>query len=140
MEHNKRVVQDFLHAVGRGDAGTVASLMAPGATWEVVAATPGGHLVPGLQTREQFLDIVKGLRSLFTEGITYQIHTVLAEADTVVVEASCDGPVAGLNYHNRYVFLVQMVDGRVGHGREYMDFAYLSAFQAELSERTSSTA
>lgn len=134
MNSNETVVRRFLAAVGEGDAGMAAELLASSAVWEVAAADPDSHPLPRPQSRQEFLAVVGGLRGQFPDGIAYTVHRVLTDGDEVAVEASCDGTTGVLRYRNRYAFLFRLRDGKVTHGREYLDFAYLKAFQAKLAE------
>ncbi|WP_433261687.1 nuclear transport factor 2 family protein [Actinosynnema sp. CS-041913] len=131
MTVDKWVAQAFLQAVGLGDVDAVEELLAPGATWEAAAA--GDHPFGGVQSRDQFMGMVRVIRGQFPEGIRYEVHRVVAEGGVVVVEATGDGPVTpDLVYRNRHVFILEVRAGKVVGGREYMDSAYLTAFMAAL--------
>ncbi|MEV0641222.1 nuclear transport factor 2 family protein [Streptomyces sp. NPDC050619] len=140
MEQNKQVAQDFLHAVGQGDVAAVDKLLADDFTWRVAAAVPESHHpLPAIQTREEFLAGVSGMRDVWVDGLVYRIHGVLADGDKVAIEASGEGSTLGLDFRNRYCFFLELRDGLVAGGREYLDFAYLKAFQARMAERMSQT-
>lgn len=130
---DKWVAEAFLQAVGMGDSVTVDELLAPGATWEAVAA--GDHPFGGVLDRDQFMQMVGAIRTQFRDGVRYDVHQVVADGETVVVEATGDGPVAdGLVYRNRHVFVLGVRNGQVLSGREYMDSAYLAQFMSTLPQ------
>ncbi|MFE0455852.1 nuclear transport factor 2 family protein [Streptomyces sp. NPDC058914] len=140
MEQNKQVAQDFLYAVGQGDVASVEKVLAPDFTWRVAAATPASHHpLPEVQDREQFLAGVGRMRDVWGDGLVYRIQSVLADGERVVIEAFGEGSTLGLDFRNRYAFFLELRDGLLTGGREYLDFAYLQAFQARMAERMSSS-
>jgi uncharacterized protein len=141
MEQNKQIAQELLHAVGKGDVAAVDKLLATDFTWRVAAATPASHHpLPELQTKAEFLTGVGGMRAVWADGLVYDVHSVLADGDQVAIRASAEGSTLGLSFRNRYAFFLELRDGLVTAGHEYLDFAYLQAFQAQMAERMTPTA
>ncbi|MET9352431.1 nuclear transport factor 2 family protein [Streptomyces sp. NPDC006617] len=140
MEQNKQVALDLLYAVGQGDVASVDKLLAPDFTWRVAAAAPASHHpLPGVQDREQFLAGVGRMREVWVDGLVYRILSVLADGDRVAVEAVGEGSTLGLDFRNRYAFFLELRDGLLTGGNEYLDFAYLQALQAQMAERMDAT-
>lgn len=96
--------------------------------------------LPELQTKDEFLAGVGGMRAVWADGLVYHLHSVLADGDRVAIEAAAEGSTLGLNFRNRYAFFLELRDGLVTAGHEYLDFAYLQAFQAQMAERMAPTA
>jgi ketosteroid isomerase-like protein len=57
---------------------------------------------------------IKMLGALFDGGLAYTVDALIAEGDRVVAEAHSDGTLSnGEPFHNRYVFILTIKDGRI---------------------------
>ena len=91
------------------------------ATWEAMAK-PGELPLPGMMTRAQFSEVLKGFRTRIPKGLKLTPKALTAEGDRVAVEAESYGETAsGKIYNNRYHFLIEVRDGKIQAGREYLD-------------------
>jgi ketosteroid isomerase-like protein len=124
-EHNKQVVRAAFGAMSthfadlaRGDASAVLRHFRDDAVWvnrgtSDPAASKTGH--------EAIRKMICGFGEVVDPPFNWNIHSVTAEGDTVVLEA--DGICTtkrGRPYHNKYCFVVRLIDGRIAHINEYM--------------------
>jgi len=59
---------------------------------------------------------------LFPNGLTFTIRNMIAEGDTVAIEANSSGTTfRGDEYAQEYHFLMRARDGKITEGKEYMD-------------------
>jgi len=62
------------------------------------------------------------LPRVFPEGLSFRIRSLTAEDDRVIAEFSGDGTTAGgAHYHNDYLYLFRIRDGKVCFLAEYLD-------------------
>lgn len=124
-EYNKQVVRDAFGAMSthfadltRGDASQVLRHFRDDAVWvNRGTSDPGGSKV-GL---EAIRKMICGFGDVVDPPFDWNIHSVTAEGDYVVLEA--DGlctTKTGRPYHNKYCFVVRLLDGRIAHINEYM--------------------
>lgn len=65
---------------------------------------------------------VKLLGSIFDGGCTYTVDSLTAEDDRVAAEVHADGTlVNGEKFHNVYVFMLRIRDGRIASVAEHFD-------------------
>jgi ketosteroid isomerase-like protein len=66
---------------------------------------------------------------LFPKGLPTVVHSMIAEGDSVAVEAeSFATHVSGKPYNNKYLFLMRFRDGKLIALKEYLDTALAAAF------------
>lgn len=117
-EHNKRLTQDFIEAMSRGDAAAIAAAYADGGR----VITMGNTLISGVRDREQIRQFAGGVLAAFPEGLVFTVTGMTAEADRVAVEATSRGRhVSGNDYRNHYHFLFTWREGKLLELKEYMD-------------------
>jgi hypothetical protein len=110
---NHQVVRDFLAALG-GGALTDDLITADFEGWTVLS---------GPVERATYKKAFGIFATIFANGgpkIT--IHSLTAEEDRVVAEFTSEGTlVNGDLYHNEYLFLFRVRDGRIAYVGEYFD-------------------
>ena len=108
-----QVVRDFLSALG-GGALTDDMITADFEGWTVLT---------GPVKRSAYQRAFGIFPKIFKDGgPEVTIHSLTAEEDRVVAEFSSDGTlVNGDVYHNEYLFLFRVRDGRIAYVGEYFD-------------------
>ena len=65
---------------------------------------------------------IRMLASIFSGGVTYSVDSLTAEDDRVAAEVQGRGVlVNGETYHNVYVFMLRIRDGRIASIAEHFD-------------------
>lgn len=111
---NKAVVQGFFDAVVQGDQARLEALLDPELTWWVLGF--------GERSRADFLSALLRTIGGASERAMH-IVGMTAEGDRVAVEAQGRMVFPHAVYANTYHNLFVVRDGRIVHGREYMDTA-----------------
>ncbi|MBA55237.1 MAG: hypothetical protein CMK89_12350 [Pseudomonadales bacterium] len=113
---NKKVVLDFISAMGRGDANTAADCITP----ETFTLAKGfGHFA-GKRTHDTILATIAAFKQLMPEGMSPSFKSVTAEGDRVVVEFEGNGKlVNGDDYCNEYCMVFMLSAGRITQVNEY---------------------
>jgi ketosteroid isomerase-like protein len=76
----------------------------------------------GKSPKEKYLAGVRILQSLFPAGLTYTIDTLTAEEDRVAAEVQSRGTlVNGEPFHNVYVFMFRIREGRIASVAEHFN-------------------
>ena len=76
----------------------------------------------GKSPKEKYLAGVRMLQSLFPTGLTYTIDTLTAEEDRVAAEVQSRGTlVNGESFHNVYLFMLRIRDGRIASVAEHFN-------------------
>jgi ketosteroid isomerase-like protein len=124
-EHNKQVVRAAFGAMSthfanltRGDASEVLRHFRDDAVWVNRGTSDPVATKVGL---EAIAKMICGFGDVVDPPFEWNIHSVTAEGDTVVFEA--DGlctTKSGRPYHNKYCFVVRLIDGRIANINEYM--------------------
>jgi len=118
MADNKRVVLDFLKALGSGNAEAMEKLL----TDDAKAMCMGTCLMSGTRGRAEILGVLDLLGKLTKNGIEFKVLNMTAEADRVSCEFEGVSTLAnGKSYNNQYHFLVFLRDGKISLVKEYMD-------------------
>ena len=125
----RQIALTFLDHCFMGRMEEAKALLAPDATWWVLG-NPDKVKVAGTRDMARIERFLKNVRRGFPEGLVATIEGVTAEGERVAIEASSSGRTSeGLDYNNRYHFLVQVREGRVIHMREYLDTQYVYEVQ-----------
>jgi uncharacterized protein len=107
---NREVVQDFFAALSSG------ALPDELFTEDVRIWTN----TSGSSERARYQGGVKILQSLFEGGLEYRIDSLTAEEDRVAAEVQGRGRLrSGEDYHNTYVFMFRVRDGRIASVAEH---------------------
>jgi ketosteroid isomerase-like protein len=90
--------------------------------------TVGGHRLElaGYHTLEETAPLAEKAMAKFPDGMTFEILTVTAEDNRVLVEATSDARMDNGNpYRNQYVFSFYFdEEGRITEFREFWDTLY----------------
>ena len=118
VEVHKKIVRQFIEAMSAGDIDDFINLYhADGAVW-----TSGNTLISGTTDKPTIQKLAGGIYEAFPNGLQFTIHSMIAEADRVAVEAESEGMhVSGQLYQNQYHFLFVFKDEKVFLLKEYMD-------------------
>lgn len=128
----EQVVRDFAAAFGRHDVQRLAELLDDAASYEVCGIEMEGA---GVFDKTTILQILPGMLALFEDGSPRTTITrMFRDGDWVVAEATADGTFRnGAPYDNRYVFVYEVIDGRVRTVREYMDTQHAATLFAAVT-------
>jgi uncharacterized protein len=113
---NKQVALKFITAMGENDPVAAAECLAP----DAVAVATGNSHFKGSRDARMMIDGIEAFKSLMPSGLSFTIHSAIADGDQVAVE--CEGnakTVAGTAYCNRYVFVCTLRDGKITLVNEY---------------------
>jgi ketosteroid isomerase-like protein len=109
---NRQIAEAFFAALSAG------SLPDDLVTEDLTAWTTTSGSMPG----ERYRGGVKLLQSLFPAGLAYTVDSLTAEEDRVAAEVQSRGTLStGEDFHNIYVFLLRIRDGRVASVAEHFN-------------------
>ena len=118
IDTNKAFVTAFFDALNRGDVDHVVNAY----TDDGAVQTMGNTLISGTFGKQEIAASTSGIFDVFPQGIRFYIDSMVAEGDSVAVEAHSEGEhVSGQRYSNEYHFLFKMRDGKLLRLKEYMD-------------------
>lgn len=107
---NAQLIRDFFAALSRGDLSD-EMFTADATIWTNTS---------GAAEKAKYLGGVKLLQSLFDGALSYSVDSLIAEEDRVAAEARGRGKLKnGEEYHNHYVFIFRVRDGRIAAIAEY---------------------
>ena len=115
-EQNKKIVLQFIDAMGRGDRAAAE----PCLDHEAFTLAKGFGKFAGVRRYDTILGTIGAFRKLLPSGLHPVIHSVMADGDRVVVEwegrgETCDGQP----YCNEYCMIFTLRDGRIIQVNEY---------------------
>jgi uncharacterized protein len=121
---NKKVALTFLDNLSAGKIDAALELIADDVDWWL-AGKPEQFALAGSKDKTQFAEMLSMIEAGMPNGIRLTITGVTAEGDRVAVEMNADGVSAtGKEYHNQYHDLLEVRDGQIHAGREYLDTAH----------------
>ena len=117
-EDNKRLAQAMVDALTRADVEWVKENYAEDFRIWVTGSLP----FSGENDKAGALAGMPSVLDLFPEGLTFTVHSMVAEGDRVAIEASSSGRTfRGDQYAQEYHFLMRAKDGKIAEWKEYMD-------------------
>ena len=117
-EDNKRLAKDMLEALSRADEKWVADHYADNFRIWVTGSLP----FSGVNDRAGALAGMPAVLDLFPKGLKFTTHSMVAEGDTVAIEATSSGKTfRGDQYSQEYHFVMRARDGKITEWKEYMD-------------------
>jgi ketosteroid isomerase-like protein len=120
VAENKRIVQAFYDAANRGDTEGFLGQLADDVTWTNIGSTKYSGTYVG--KNDLVTKLVEPLFGQLKAGIASTIHNMIAEADFVVVQLSCQSETKdGRPYNNTYCHVFRIRDGKIGEVMEYFD-------------------
>jgi uncharacterized protein len=109
---NHQIVRDFFVALASGNLPDTM-LTADMTVWTTTSGTA---------PKEKYQGGVKLLRSLFDGGLVYTIDSLTAQDDRVAAEVRSRGRlIDGRDFHNTYVFMFRIRDGRIAAVAEHFN-------------------
>ena len=117
-EDNKRLAQAMVDALTRADVEWVKENYAEDFRIWVTGSLP----FSGENDKAGALAGMPSVLDLFPEGLTFTVHSMVAEGDRVAIEASSSGRTfRGDQYAQEYHFLMRAKDGKIAEWKEYID-------------------
>jgi len=117
-EGNKKLAQGMIDALSNADEAWVAEHYAEDFKIWVTGSLP----FSGENDRAGALAGMPAVLDLFPEGLKFTAHSMVAEGDTVAIEATSSGKTfRGDQYSQEYHFVMRARDGLITEWKEYMD-------------------
>ena len=117
-EENKKLAQGMIDALSNADEAWVAEHYAEDFRIWVTGSLP----FSGESDRAGALAGMPAVLDLFPEGLEFKAHSMVAEGDTVAIEATSSGKTfRGDQYSQEYHFVMRARDGKITEWKEYMD-------------------
>ncbi|MFB0987291.1 MAG: nuclear transport factor 2 family protein [Phycisphaerales bacterium] len=115
---NKQLAQGMLDALSRADEAWVAEHYADDFKIWVTGSLP----FSGINDRAGALAGMPAVLDLFPDGLTFTSHSMIAEGNTVAIEATSSGKTfRGDQYAQEYHFVMRAKGGKITEWKEYMD-------------------
>lgn len=117
-EANKQLARDMIDALTRNDAEWVKANYSDDFRIWVTGSLP----FSGENDKEGALAGMPAVLDLFPDGLVFTIDRMVAEGDTVAIEARSSGKTfRGDQYAQEYHFVMRARDGQIYEWKEYMD-------------------
>lgn len=117
-EANKKLAQGMIDALSTADEAWVAEHYADDFRIWVTGSLP----FSGVNDRAGALAGMPAVLDLFPDGLEFTAHSMVAEGDTVAIEATSSGKTfRGDQYSQEYHFVMRARDGKITEWKEYMD-------------------
>jgi ketosteroid isomerase-like protein len=118
VERNKELARELVGAMNRADTQWFLDNYAD----DVLVWTMGNTVISGKYSKDQVAGFADSIFDAFPEGISFTIHGMVAEGDTVAMETESLGEhVSGKRYNNFYHMLVKFRNGKITLLKEYLD-------------------
>ncbi|WP_226583933.1 nuclear transport factor 2 family protein [Acuticoccus sediminis] len=120
-EDNRRIVREAYDAWARGE-NVFARLLSEDVVWTIHGSDPVAGTYVG---REDFVERASvPLVSRLVAPIRPEVHRIWAEDDSVVVRFSASTTTtSGAPYHNEFVWIFTLEDGKVTRAEAFLDLA-----------------
>ena len=123
-QENALVALRFLENLSAGEIDAALDLIADDVVWWL-AGEPEQFAIAGTKNKAELAEMLATIGKGMPNGIRLTITGVTAQGDRVAVEMNADGVSAtGKEYHNHYHDLLEVPDGKIHAGREYLDTAH----------------
>jgi len=117
-EENKKLAQGMIDALSSADEAWVAEHYAEDFRIWVTGSLP----FSGENDRAGALAAMPMVLDLFPKGLEFTAQRMVAEGDTVAIEATSSGKtVRGDQYSQEYHFVMRAREGKIIEWKEYMD-------------------
>jgi ketosteroid isomerase-like protein len=118
IEENKQIARNLIENMSSLKMEAMLDAIAEDVRWFVLGGTYFGETMNKEQLRKSSRSVAIGVPN----GLNLKISRIIAEGNNVVVEAEGNAPTAGnKTYHNKYVWVLTIRNGKVVEGREFMD-------------------
>ena len=123
-QENATVALSFLEHLSAGEIDAALDLIADDVVWWL-AGEPEQFAIAGTKNKAELAEMLATIGKGMPNGIRLTITGVTTQGDRVAVEMNADGVSAtGREYHNHYHDLLEVRDGKIHAGREYLDTAH----------------
>lgn len=122
---NKQLLREIFVEMAKGNTKPFGESLAADVRWTLTGATDWSKTYDGIEAVRS--ELITPLFERFADQYTNTATRIIAEDDTVVVEAS--GKVttkSGKPYHNSYCFIFRLADGKIIEVTEYCDTELVS--------------
>jgi ketosteroid isomerase-like protein len=135
LEENKAVARRFFTALSEGEVDEAVGLFSEEGSWWVAGQDGPGISLTSQQMAGAFQNVLSGP----AKGVQYAERGLVAEGDQVVIEIVASGLLSnGNHYNNHFCFILEIKDGLIVGGHEYMDTAHSArAFAGALTSSAS---
>jgi len=117
-QENKKIVQSWIDALNSKDTTRVLHIYAD----DIQIITMGKTLISGQYGPDQVKQFVTGVLDVFPQGLSFTLHSMIAEGDKVAAEATATGMhVSGQEYTQDYHFVITIKEGKISVLKEYLD-------------------
>lgn len=117
-QRNKEVARKFVAGMGGDFAAAIEEAMAE----DCRITTHGTTAISGQRGKAEALAAAALVGQLFPGGLPVTIHAMIAEGDTVAVQAESHAThVSGKLYNNKYLFWMRFRNGKLIELNEYLD-------------------
>jgi ketosteroid isomerase-like protein len=117
-EANKALAREMIDALTRADVDWVTEHYADDFRIWVTGSLP----FSGENDKAGAIAGMPAVLDLFPNGLTFTIRNMIAEGDTVAIEANSSGTTfRGDEYAQEYHFVMRARDGKITEWKEYMD-------------------
>jgi len=134
IQENKALVLKALQLLGDRDLPALFDLIHEDGSWSV-PFDPARFQFGGYRDKPGIIELLTGFLGGF-DSFSFVVDNATAEEERVVVEAHSEGVgPAGARYHNNYILIFFIKDGKLHTVREYFDpfkvYAYIEQFPQE---------
>ena len=117
-EDNKQLAQDMIDALTKNDVDWVREHYDEKVRLWVTGSLP----FSGEKDKAGALEGMPAVLDLFPDGLVFSIDRMVAEGDSVAIEAHSAGKTfRGEQYAQEYHFVMRAQDGKITEWKEYMD-------------------
>jgi ketosteroid isomerase-like protein len=121
LEQNKATVRKFFSLMNDGRVEEALGLFGTEGSWWFAGDDGPGVTKTLAGIADQWRSVLSGP----ARGVQFSERALTAEGDWVAIEMVGSGQLAtGAQYRNRYCFVLQVQNGSIVGGREYMDTAH----------------
>lgn len=135
---NKKLVLEYLNALGNLDADAVLSLISDEITLDAVdVPVPSGS--ERKQGKQEIARELQAMKRILPNGFEFELLSIMAEGNRVHCEIRASAAtVSKKQYKSRYSFVLAIRDGLITNHRDYMDTYLATTFWSRYLGRSKS--
>lgn len=135
VRENRSIVEQYFERMASGDP-RLAELLDEDVCWVAPQSSPVGHRHEGKAAVLALIGKGVGLYDT-SRPMETRIEAIAAEGDRVFAEMTLRATTAhGESYHNHYVFVFRLREGRIVKIHEYLDSLYAQRLLFDPAERS----